>query len=307
MVYGVLGGTGFLGKHVCAILRRNNIECIAGSRATGVDARSLTDLTLWLKQHQISHLINLAAECGGIGLNQRVPAELWLATTQIVSTVLEAARTHSLEKLTLVGTVCSYAKDCPTPFKESDLLCHGFPEPTNAPYGVAKINGLFGSMAYRQQYKIPSIFLLPVNLYGPGDNFDDQSSHVIPAIIKKCIAARNNQIPLECWGTGSATREFLYVEDAARAIVAATKFYNEPDPVNIGSGQEISIKDLVALISELVGYAGRVMWDNTKPDGQPRRCLDTTKAQEKFGFTAKTNLRDGLQNTITWYEAQLCK
>lgn len=301
--YGILGATGFLGHHLCATATAKNINHVRGSRQLGVDARNINSLLHWITSNGITHIINAAAECGGIGLNKIHPAALWSSTTQITSAVLEAAHLTNIQKLTMIGTVCSYASSCLAPFKEEYLMHYGMPEYTNAAYGVAKLNGLLGSQAYRREFGLQSIYLLPVNLYGPRDNFDPQSSHVIPALIKKCVEARESGAEsIQCWGTGTATREFLYVEDAAEAIVAATEHYNKPDPVNIGSGSEISIRDLVNLIADLTGFSGEIIWDPTQPDGQPRRLLDTSKAKQEFDWSANTQLKDGLRRTIDWYE-----
>ena len=217
---------------------------------------------------------------------------------------MEYARRHQVKKFVAIGTICAYPNHTPVPFKEEDLWI-GYPETTNAPYGLAKKMMLVQAQAYRQQYGFNAIYLLPVNLYGPGDNFNPESSHVIPALIKKCIDARNAEMDsIECWGTGSATREFLYVEDAADAIIAATEKYDGNDPVNVGAGREISIKDLVELIVELTDFKGIIKWDSDKPDGQPRRCLDTSRAKSAFGFQAGTKFKDGLQRTIEWYESK---
>lgn len=304
--YGVLGATGFLGSHVCDKLENAGIEYSKGSRRLGVDAKNISSLADWITSNNITHLINLAADCGGIGLNKKHPARLWSETTRISYNVLEASVLCGINKFVTVGTVCSYAKHCPTPFNEDNLMCHGVPEITNAPYGVAKLNAMFGCWAYRQEFGLNSIYLLPVNLYGPRDNFDPHSSHVIPALIKKCLDAKlAGSSSITCWGTGTATREFLYVEDAADALLKATESYDKPDPVNIGSGMEISIKDLVELIAELVGFTGDIYWDKSKPDGQPRRCLDVSRAQKEFGFKAQTEFKVGLMKTIEWYRESL--
>ena len=303
-VIGVLGSTGFLGQHVLNDLSTNH-KVIGGSRRIGVDGRSVDSINKWINTYNITHIINLAAECGGIGLNKEHPAQLWLATTLITSAVLEASRINNIMKLCMVGTVCCYARDCPTPFKEEYLMHYGIPESTNAAYGVAKLSGLFGCQSYRQEYNLNAIYLLPVNLYGPGDNFNPKSSHVIPALIKKCILARDTNTTMECWGTGTATREFLYVKDAAKAISLAIERYNKSDPINIGNGVESSICQLVETIARLCKFKGKIVWNSGYPDGQPRRCLDTSKAEAEFGFKATTSLEDGLASTIEWYEKQL--
>ena len=246
-------------------------------------------------------VVNLAARVGGIGANMQRPAELYLANLLIGTYVLEEARKQGVPKAVLLGTICAYPKFTPVPFQES-ALWDGYPEETNAPYGVAKKALLVHAQANRQQYGQNSIYLLPVNLYGPGDKFNPAVSHVIPALIKKCIDAKDRgDDEIEVWGTGSATREFLYVEDAAEGILLAAEHYDDPDPVNLGSGEEISIKDLAELIARLSGFEGSLRWDASKPDGQPRRRLDTTKAEKSFSFKASTTMEDGLRRTIEWY------
>lgn len=289
-------------------LQINNYEAVAGSRGTGVDARNAANIVDWVHTNNITHLINLAAECGGIGLNQRKPADLWLASTLITAAVLRAAQimhaSGQLTKLTMVGTVCSYAANTPVPFKEADLMCHGFPEYTNAAYGLAKLAGYFGTRAYRDQYKLPAIFLVTVNMYGPHDHFDLESSHVIPALIRKFWTAKQNGDPVvTVWGTGAATREFLYAGDAAEAITLATLNYDSPDPMNIGNGTEVSIRELAGTIATQIGYAGEIVWDSSRPDGQLRRCLDVSRIYERLGWRARTSLADGLANTVAWYRS----
>jgi nucleoside-diphosphate-sugar epimerase len=300
-----MGGTGFLGTHVVDRLRTLGAYVVGSSRRNGVDARVVTDVVRWIREHELTHVINLAAECGGIGLNQSKPADLWLASTQINASVLQAARLCQIQKLTLVGTACSYAAECPTPSKESDLMHHGFPEYTNSAYGVAKLASFFGARAYRDQHGLNAIYLVPVNLYGPNDHFELETSHVIAALIRRFSEARDaHAASVTVWGTGRATREFLYAPDAAEAIVKATAEYDRPEMINIGSGSETSVRDLTHLIAELTGYEGRIEWDTTRPDGQLRRCLDTTRAREYLGWEAKTNLRDGLRATIEWYDSR---
>jgi len=246
-------------------------------------------------------VIHLAAKVGGIGYNRQKPAELFYDNAIMGIQLMEAAKREGVEKFTAVGTVCAYPKYTPVPFKEEDLW-NGYPEETNAPYGLAKKMLLVQSQAYRQQYGFNSIFLLPVNLYGPEDNFDPQSSHVIPALIKKFAdAIEKKEERVVVWGTGSPSREFLYVEDAAEGIILATERYDRSDPVNIGAGFEIKIKDLVDLIADYTGFSGEILWDASKPDGQPRRCLDTSKAEKEFGFKAKMPFREGLKETVEWY------
>lgn len=246
-------------------------------------------------------VIHLAAHVGGIGLNREKPAELFYNNLIMGTQLIHAAYEAGVEKFVCVGTICAYPKFTPVPFKEDDLWS-GYPEETNAPYGVAKKALLVQLQAYRQQYGLNGIYLLPVNLYGPEDNFDPQSSHVIPALIHKVHQAqKQGQTKITVWGDGSPTREFLYAEDAARGIVMGTQLYNDPDPVNLGTGYEISIRDLVELICELMAFDGEIIWETDKPNGQPRRCLDTQRAKQTFGFTAQIDFKQGLRNTIDWY------
>jgi GDP-L-fucose synthase len=263
------------------------------------------DLRIWENckkaVEDVDIVIHLAAKVGGIGYNLKNPAILFYDNAIMGLQLMEASRQAGVEKFVAVGTICAYPKFTSVPFKEDDLW-NGYPEETNAPYGLAKKMLLVQSQAYRQQYGFNSIFLLPVNLYGPRDNFDPNSSHVIPALIKKCIdAIERGEEKIEVWGTGKVTQEFIYVEDAAEGIVLATECYNKPDPVNIGAGFEISIKDLVDLIVRLTGFKGEIIWDTKKPDGQPRRMLDTSRAEREFGFKAKTSFEEGLRRTIEWY------
>lgn len=297
----VTGGSGFLGTVLCRKLNE------LGAREVIAPGSGEYDLT---REDRVEKLfvdsvpdvvIHLAARVGGIGLNRERPADLYVSNLLMGTYLLEEARKREVEKTVLLGTICSYPKFTPIPFRENELW-NGYPEETNAPYGIAKKALLVHAQSSRTQYGQRSIYLLPVNLYGPGDKFHPSVSHVIPALIKKCVEAKEANAPhVEVWGTGKATREFLYVEDAAEAIALATEHYDEPDPVNIGAGREIPIKELVELIVSLVGFAGEIVWDPTKPDGQPRRSLDTSLAQEKFGFTARTSLEDGLRRTIDWY------
>jgi GDP-L-fucose synthase len=246
-------------------------------------------------------ILHLAAKVGGIGYNQTFPADLFYDNAIMGIQLIEAARQNNVGKCVIAGTICAYPKFTPVPFREENLW-NGYPEETNAPYGLAKKMLLVQSQAYRQQYGFNSIYLLPVNLYGPGDNFDPASSHVIPALIKKFTDAKRDKKPfVEVWGTGSASREFLYVDDAATGLILAAERYNKPDPVNLGSGMEISIRDLVDLIRDLTDYKGEIRWDTTKPDGQPKRSLDVSRAKQEFGFEAKVPFREGLENTIVWY------
>lgn len=302
-IIGVLGATGFVGTNLVKRLTDLGEEVIGSSRSKGVDATDLMSLVAWLRSHNITHLVNLAAICGGIGLNKKRPADLWSASTRIGSTVLEAARRTRLAKTVMIGTVCSYAKYCPVPFKEDDLMHHGEPEPTNLAYGVSKLATLFGARAYAKQYNMNICNLVPVNMYGPNDHFDLENSHVIPAMIRKIHDAQLAGTDLTLWGTGQATREFLYASDFADAVLAALDRLDDPTFVNIGSGSEISIADLVTLIAEIMGYAGRINWDTTMPDGQPRRCLNVDKATALLQWQATTPLRAGLEHTIQWYLA----
>lgn len=297
----VTGGKGFLGRHL--LNKLNDYGCINFKIADlpEYNLTNITDIHRMYEETKPQIVIHLAAKVGGIGFNQEKPAELFYDNLIMGAQLLHEAYLHNIEKFVALGTICAYPKYTPVPFKEEDIW-NGYPEETNAPYGLAKKMMLVQSQAYRRQYGFNSIFLLPVNLYGPGDNFDPRSSHVIPALIKKCfdaIDARGDKI--EVWGTGSATREFFYVEDAAEAIYQATLSYNKSEPVNIGTGSEISIKDLTKLIVKLTGFTGKIAWDKSKPDGQPKRMLDTSKALKEFGFTARTDIITGLSKTIEWY------
>jgi len=299
------GANGFLGKFVKSELIKAGFlpQNISTPTKEEFDFTKFSDCQQAVKN--INIVIHLAAKVGGIGLNREKPGELFYDNLIMGIQLMESARLAGVKKFVTIGTVCAYPKFTPVPFKEEDLWL-GYPEETNAPYGLAKKMLLVQAQAYRQQYGFNAIYLLPVNLYGPNDNFDPSSSHVIPALIKKSIEAKNNNDPsVEVWGTGNASREFLYVEDAAKAIVAATLKYDQSDPVNIGSGTEITIKDLVTTINDLVDYKGKVVWDKSKPDGQPRRCLDTSKAFKEFGFKAETNFKTGLKKTIDWYQSSL--
>ena len=297
------GGAGFLGSFLLEKLKERGVkeENVRIPRSKDVDLRRWENCLQVVKDMDI--VIHLAARVGGIGYNQAYPASLFYDNAVMGIQMMEAARQEGVEKFTAIGTICAYPKFTQVPFKEEDLW-NGYPEETNAPYGLAKKMLLVQSQAYRRQYGFNAIFLLPVNLYGPGDNFDLQSSHVIPALIRKFTeAVRDNEGEVEVWGSGEISREFLYVEDAAKAIALATERYDKPEPVNIGAGFEIRIKDLVKLIAELTGFKGEIRWDKTKPDGQPRRRLDVSKAKEEFGFEAKVDFREGLKRTIEWYRA----
>jgi GDP-L-fucose synthase len=298
----VTGGAGFLGSRVVAKLtKERNVSQlkIRIPRSKETDLRSQRNCVQAVRGIDI--VIHLAAKVGGIGFNEENPATLFYDNAIMGIQLIDAARCEGVQKLVVIGTVCAYPKFTTVPFREEDLW-NGYPEETNAPYGIAKKILLVQAQAYRQQYGFKAIYLLPVNLYGPGDNFDPKSSHVIPALIKKMVDAKlegKNEIVV--WGTGNASREFLYVDDAAEGILLATEKYDKPEPINLGAGREILIRELVELIAKLVGYDGRISWDRSKPDGQPRRCLDTNKAKREFGFEAKTKLKDGLRKTIDWY------
>ena len=299
------GGKGFLGKHLIQALQNQGYHQIAIADLPEYNLINIDDVKKLYEETKPDIVIHLAAKVGGIGFNQENPGSLFYENILMGVQLIHEAYLKRIEKFVALGTICAYPKFTPVPFKEDDLW-NGYPEETNAPYGLAKKMMLVQSQAYRQQYNFNSIFLLPVNLYGPGDNFDPNSSHVIPALIKKCVdAKRNKDQEIIVWGTGKATREFFYVEDAAEAIVLATEKYNKSEPVNIGAGFEISIRDLTEMIVELTGFKGKITWDATKPDGQPRRMLDTTRARNEFGFQAKTGFREGLQKTIEWYEGNL--
>jgi GDP-L-fucose synthase len=298
----VTGGAGFLGSYVVDILQDNGVDDIRIPRSETLDLREWKSCVQAVKDIDIA--IHLAARVGGIGFNRMYPAQLFYDNAMMGIQLIEAARQEGVEKCVILGTVCAYPKFTPVPFKE-DALWDGYPEETNAPYGIAKKMLLVQSQAYREQYGFNSIYLLPVNLYGPGDNFDPESSHVIPALILKFREAVINDCGfVEVWGTGNASREFLYVEDAARGIILAAERYNEPEPVNIGTGKEIKIKELVGLIARFTGFEGEIRWDASKPDGQPRRCLDVSRAEE-FGFEAQMDFEEGLRRTVEWYMLQL--
>ncbi len=299
----VTGGAGFLGKQVVAEL----VKAGANPDKITVPRSKDCDLTVWedcqkaVENQEV--VIHLAAHVGGIGLNREKPAELFYDNLMMGAQLIHASYQAGVEKFTCVGTICAYPKFTPVPFREDDIW-EGYPEETNAPYGIAKKALLVQLQSYRQQYGFNGIYLLPVNLYGPEDNFNPSSSHVIPALIRKVHEAQergDKTIPV--WGDGSPTREFLYSTDAARGIVMGTQKYDDPDPVNLGTNTEIAIKDLTELICELMGFDGELIWETDKPNGQPRRCLDTNRAKERFGFTAEMDLKQGLKNTIDWYRA----
>lgn len=297
----VTGGAGFLGSYIVEKLKKRGVKDIFVPTIEEFDLRKLEDIIKVYKISQPDIVIHLAAAVGGIGINREKPGEFFYDNLIMGIQLMEQARQFKVEKFVPLGTVCAYPKFTPVPFKEKDLW-KGYPEETNAPYGLAKKMLLVQAQAYRQQYGFNAIYLLPVNLYGPRDNFNPKSSHVIPALIKKCFdAIEEDKEEIIVWGTGEASREFFYVEDAAEGILLATEKYNKPEPVNLGSGMEIKIKDLIKLIAELAGFKGKIIWDKKKPDGQPRRYLDTSMAEKEFGFKAKTEFKEGLKRTIDWY------
>ena len=299
----VTGGAGFLGRCVVDELTRRGCRDIHVPRSKEVDLREKEAIVGILRVAQPTIVIHLAAVVGGIGANRRRPGAFFYDNAVMGIQLMEQARRFNVEKFVCVGTICAYPKVTPVPFKEENLW-EGYPEETNAPYGLAKKMLLVQAQAYRQEYGFNVIYLLPANLYGPRDNFDPESSHVIPALIRKCVdARRTGQQSITAWGTGSATREFLYVGDAAEAIVAAAERYDKPDPVNVGSGDEVTVKELASLIRSMTSFSGTIKWDSSQPDGQPRRTLDISRAEREFGFKPKTTLREGLKRTIDWYEA----
>ena len=300
----VTGGAGFLGKHAVRKLEKKGCREIFIPRSKDYNLVESEAVKRVYRDARPDVVIHLAAVVGGIGANRENPGKFFYDNLMMGVQMMEQGRLFEIEKFVAIGTVCAYPKFTPVPFKENDLW-NGYPEETNAPYGLAKKMLLVQAQAYRQQYGFNAIYLLPVNLYGPEDNFDPESSHVIPALIKKCVdAMENGEDRIVVWGTGQASREFLYVEDAAEAIVLATEKYDKPEPLNIGAGFEIKIKDLVSLVVELTGFRGEIAWDSTKPDGQPRRRLDVSRAEKEIGFKAKTDFREGLRRTIEWYKAQ---
>ncbi len=297
----VTGGAGFLGTHLIRRLREQGANQIFVPHYGDYDLVKAEDIARMLADSQPDIIIHLAAHVGGIGANMAKPAEFFYDNLMMGVQLMHQAWQHGVEKFVAIGTICAYPKFTPIPFKEDDLW-NGYPEETNAPYGLAKKMLLVQAQAYRQQYDFNAIFLLPVNLYGPGDNFNPESSHVIPALIRKCVEAKEQNAPeIVAWGDGSPTREFIYVEDAAEGITLATQTYNQSEPVNIGSSFEISIKDLTELIARLTGFEGKIRWETSKPNGQPRRKLDTTRAREAFNFSARTDFEEGLRKTIAWY------
>jgi GDP-L-fucose synthase len=300
----VTGGSGFLGSRVVAKLREFGPSEIIIPRRAMYNLVEQSNVARLFEETRPDTVLHLAANVGGIGANRKNPGSFFYDNLMMGAQLMEYARRSQVRKFVAIGTICSYPKFTPVPFREEDLW-NGYPEETNAPYGLAKKMMLVQSQAYRAQYGFNSIFLLPVNLYGPGDNFDPESSHVIPAIIRKCVeAVRNGKSSIELWGTGAATREFLHVDDAAEGILLASERYNGSDPVNLGAGMEISIRDLTHQIAEYSGFRGELTWDATKPDGQPRRSLDTTKAEQLFGFRARVPFDVGLKETIEWFKSK---
>jgi GDP-L-fucose synthase len=297
----VTGGSGFLGSYLVKKLELRSPAEIFVPRRTKYDLVESANVRRLYEDSRPDIVIHAAAQVGGIGANRKNPGTFFYSNLMMGTQLMEYGRQYGVEKFVAIGTICAYPKFTPVPFKEDDLW-NGYPEETNAPYGLAKKMLLVQAQAYRQQFGFNAIYLLPVNLYGPGDNFDPESSHAIPAIIKKCVdAVGNRSSEVVLWGTGTSTREFLHADDAAEAIVLATERYNDSAPVNLGAGAEIRIKDLAQLIARLTGFTGEIVWDATKPDGQPRRMLDTTRAEEAFGFRARVPFEDGLRRTIDWY------
>jgi GDP-L-fucose synthase len=300
----VTGGGGFVGSHLVERLESDGHDVVVARRAD-YDLTDMRDAARLFDDADAELVFHLAAEVGGIGANRANPGRYWYANLMMGAHVLEQARLHQTPKLVIAGTICAYPKLAPVPFSEDDLW-NGYPEETNAPYGVAKKAILVGAQSYRAQYGLNAIFLLPVNLYGPRDNFDLESSHVIPALIRKMVEAEDRgEREIVLWGDGSPTREFLYVEDCVEGLVLAAERYDGAEPVNLGTGEEIAIRDLAALVAELTGFTGEILWDASRPNGQPRRRLDTARAKKLFGFTARMPLREGIAQTIAWYRSAL--
>ena len=304
MRIGVLGNNGFLGKNLVTALLKSGHYIVGGSRSTNVDAMNYCNITDWINKNCLDSVINCAAECGGIGLNKKFPFKLWHRNNIINSNVLAASVNCEIKKLIMLGTVCSYSKNTPTPFKEEDLMRFGFPEETNAAYGVSKLNALFGGVAANLQTGLNVMNLIPVNMYGPHDHFDLENSHVIPAIIRKVDdAITNNSQEIVLWGDGSASREFLHVRDCSDAIIKALEYDKIcTDFINIGVGEETTIKNLTTMIVKIMKYDGKIIWDESKPNGQPRRCLNVDKINKLLNWRASISLYDGLVETIEWYK-----
>jgi len=299
----VTGGSGFLGTAVRAALAQRGVSQVISPSSAELDLLDLAAASAAIADARPDVVIHLAARVGGIGANMERPASLYLQNLLLGTNVIEASRVAGVAKTVVVGTICSYPKHTPVPFSESSLW-QGYPEETNAPYGIAKLAQLVHLQANRAQYGQAGIYLMPTNLYGPGDKFNPAVSHVIPALIRKCVLAREaGDHEIVVWGTGSASREFLFVDDAAKGIVLAAEHYDDAEPVNLGANRELMIKELVEMVSELTGYKGRIRWDDTRPDGQPRRCVDPSRARDNFGFEATTEFHAGLAATIKWYEA----
>jgi GDP-L-fucose synthase len=298
----ITGGAGFLGQVVVDRLRGAGYTNLFVPRRKKYDLTHEVDAERLYADAKPDVVLHMAAEVGGIGANRDNPGRYFFANMAMGLHLMEGARKHGLKKFVQIGTICAYPKFTPVPFKEADLW-NGYPEETNAPYGVAKKALLVMCQGYREQYGLNAVYVLPVNLYGPRDNFDLRTSHVIPALVRKCVEAkRRGDKEIVAWGTGSASREFLYVDDCAEGVIAAMERYDSPEPINLGSGREITIKDLTNLVARLARFEGKIVWDTTKPDGQPRRCLDVSRAKQELGFVARTSLEDGLARTIEWYE-----
>jgi GDP-L-fucose synthase len=298
----ITGGGGFLGSHLVDRVRLEGLEPFV-ARQRDYDLTERADVTRLFEDAEPELVIHLAAEVGGIGANRSNPGRYWYSNLMMGAHVLEESRSRDVGKLVLLGTICSYPNLAPIPFREADLW-NGYPEATNAPYGIAKKALLVGAQSYREQYGLETVYLLPVNLYGPRDNFDLETSHVIPALIRKMVDARERgESEITLWGDGSPTREFLYVEDCADGIWLAAQRYDGAEPVNLGTGEEIAIRDLAEHVGELTGFDGDIVWDTSKPNGQPRRRLDVSRAEELFGFRARTTFRDGLERTIAWFRS----
>ena len=299
----VTGGGGFLGSFVLERLAAQGYSNVVAVRRKDYELTRESDVERMYREEKPAVVLHLAAEVGGIGANRDNPGRFFFANMAMGLHLIECARRFGIKKFVQVGTICAYPNHTPVPFNENDLW-NGYPEVTNAPYGVAKKSLLVMCQAYRQQYGLNAIYLLPVNLYGPRDNFHLHTSHVIPALIRKCVEARNRgDASITAWGTGQVSREFLYAEDCAEGLVTAMENYDSPEPMNLGSGREITIKDLTQLVARLARFDGEIVWDSTKPDGQPRRCLDVSRAWNAIGFRARTTLEEGLRKTIEWYEA----